>query len=234
MQVDIYIREVGGNHEIRIPWLPDEISYGTGEASTATYDIMKKGEVIVPTGVGLATCTWESIFPGKQRTDTSMLRGKWIPPATYCSTLNRWKKEGTRLNLMVVGYPINLTAYLTNFTYTASGGFGDISYSLAFKEAKIITVSSKFVHKVQTTTTTSKTTTRPKTTPQTYVVKSGDTLWSIAEKTLGSGAKWTTLYNLNKTSIDSIAWERWKAAGIKRGSENGKWIFPGTKICITN
>lgn len=34
-----------------------------------------------------------------------------------------------------------------------------------------------------------------------YTVVAGDSLWKIAAKTLGSGAKWEAIYNANKDII---------------------------------
>ena len=224
MKVDIYIKEVDGKREIRIPWLPDEIKYETGETSMASYDIIGKGNVAKPTGVGLATCSWESIFPGANRTDTSLLHGSWIKPETYQQTLIDWKKNKTKLNLLVVGYPINLSVYLTNFSSVPSGGFGDISYKISFTEAREVTVTST------TNTTNVKAAQRTAKKLTTYTVKDGDTLWSIALKQLGAGSRWEEIYDLNKGTIESIAKSRWRAAGVNRDSENGRWIFPGTKL----
>lgn len=61
----------------------------------------------------------------------------------------------------------------------------------------------------------------------TYTVISGDTLWGIAKKYYGSGAKQTVIYDANKSTIEAKA----KAHG-KSSSENGKWIYPGTVFTI--
>lgn len=60
-----------------------------------------------------------------------------------------------------------------------------------------------------------------------YTVKSGDTLWAIAKRFLGSGSKWKTIYNANKSIIEKTA----KKHGFK-SSATGHWIFPGTKLTI--
>lgn len=238
MKVDIYIREINGNREIRIPWLPDEINFDTGEASMASYDILNKGEVSIPTGVSPSEYYWDSIFPGENRTDKSMMRGDWKNPDTYHKILTDWKEKRTKLNLLVIGYPINKTVYITSYNGKASGGFGDIEYSVSFKEARSITITSKNVVVKHTPITVNRPSTETESESpvytikegQTYTVKEGDTLWDIAEKTLGSGGKWKTIYKLNMMIIENTAKLHWAAVGLNRGSQNGRWIFPGTKL----
>lgn len=60
-----------------------------------------------------------------------------------------------------------------------------------------------------------------------YTVKSGDCLWNIAKKYYGDGSKWKTIYNANKSTIESTA----KKYG-KSSSSNGHWIYPDTKLTI--
>lgn len=220
MQVDIYIRERNGTREIRVPWLPEKIVYDGGDTTMATYDIMNKGEVAVPTGSGLATYSWSSEFPGENRTDDSMLRGEWTDPRTYHNILESWQENGTKLNLLVTGYPINKDVILKSYKGEASGGFGDMTYEVEFVEDRDIVIGS--------TKTEAPETKRPTTTQSTYTIKKGDTLWAIAQKLLGSGAKWTTIYNANKTIIEQTANKYRKG----KGSNNGHWIYPGTKITI--
>lgn len=223
MQVDIYLREVNGDREIRFPWLPDTITFGSGEAIMASYEILNLGEVVIPTGVGLGAYSWESVFPGSGRTDSSLLRGEWKKPAHYDDILNDWKEKGTKLNLMVTGYPINKSVYIVDYKGEASGGFGDITYSISLKEARTIRVTSSKVE-------VKKATVRPVTQEQeTYTIKDGDTLWEIAEKELGAGSRWKEIYNANKSIIESTAKSR-----NGRGSNYGHWIYPGTKLLIKN
>ncbi len=60
-----------------------------------------------------------------------------------------------------------------------------------------------------------------------YTVVSGDTLWDIARRFLGSGVRYVEIYNGNKDIIESTA----KGRG-KKNSGNGHWIFPGTVLRI--
>lgn len=61
----------------------------------------------------------------------------------------------------------------------------------------------------------------------THTVVAGDTLWAIAKKYLGSGTKYTEIYNANKDTIESTA----KAHG-KSSSSNGHWIWAGEVLTI--
>ena len=219
--VDIYIREKNGSREIRVPWLPEEIEYKSGGVEAVEYSIMGKGPVEIPTGAGLRELSWNSRFPGELRTDKSMLRGSWKSPAWYHGILEGWRKSGTRLNVLVTGYPINFDAFLENYDGKASGGFGDLEYELTFKEYPAISVT----YTVQKNTSAG--TKRPATQSTSYTIKRGDSLWLIAQKMMGSGAKWQTLYQANKTIIESTA----KRYG-RSSSSNGKWIYPGVVIQI--
>ena len=217
--VDIYIREKSGEREIRVPILPEEIKFPNGDTMFILQNIMGIGEVAVPSGTELASYSWESEFPGVKRQNSSMQRGPWEDPSTYDSILKDWKENGTKLNLLVIGYPINVDVYLKTYSPIAEGPFGDISYKVEFIEARDITI--------KTSTVKSSETKRPAETSGTYTIKSGDTLWGIAKKFYGNGAKWNTIYTANKDIIEKTA----KKYG-KKSSSNGHWIYPGVKLTI--
>jgi len=62
-------------------------------------------------------------------------------------------------------------------------------------------------------------------TTTTITVVPGDTLWGIAQKTLGSGALWTSIYDTNKSTIENAA-----HTYRHRTSRHGGLIFPGTRV----
>ena len=220
MQVDIYIRETDGSREIRIPLLPEEFTFSKGDVMFIKCDIMGRGEVAIPSGTELGEYSWESEFPGQLRKNDAMMRGPWQDPKTYRSIIEDWKRKGTKLNLLITGYPVNVDVYCEEFSTKGAGPFGDIVYEISFIEARDITITTN-------NTSTSKSTKRSATTAKRYTIKSGDTLWSIAEKLYGSGSKWQIIYNANKDIIESTA----KKYG-RSSSQNGHWIYPGVILTI--
>lgn len=58
-------------------------------------------------------------------------------------------------------------------------------------------------------------------------IKSGDTLSRIAQKKLGKASRYPEIYKLNKSKIEAAA----KKHG-RKSSNNGHWIYPGTKLTI--
>lgn len=221
MQVDIYLREKNGNREIRFPILPEKIPYKSGETEYATYEIMNRGAVAVPTGVGLARIGWQADFPGEGRQDDPAIRGTWQPPKYYHDILEDWKAKGTLLTVLVIGYPFNFDVDISTYEADLAGPFGDMQYTIELQEHRDIVIKTE---KVNTGSTEEK---RPTQQPNTYTIKSGDTLWRIAEKLLGSGSKWKTIYDANKDIIESTA----KKRGLK-SSDNGHWIFAGVTLTI--
>lgn len=97
----------------------------------------------------------------------------------------------------------------------------DVTVSLRFKEyVEYGTVKQVANQKVQTET-------KVITEVKTYVVKQGDCLWNISRAFYGTGTKWKTIYNANKTIIEKTAQKYGR-----KSSSNGWWIYPGCKLQI--
>lgn len=202
--MDVFITEKESGAQVALAMLPEKVKR-KGSAKFQSYDIVQVGEVKVPRGTKLLTFSWSGRFPGASRRTASFVKTQhWQEPKEMVAIFERWRKEHTRLTLMVTETAINNDVYLQDFTSTDSGGAGDITYDATFIEAKDIKVyttaelNMKPAAKVNETTTTTRPTPPP---AKTYTVKKGDSLWAIAKKELGSGARYTEIYSLNKDTI---------------------------------
>ncbi|MEH0513400.1 cutinase family protein [Streptomyces sp. B21-079] len=61
----------------------------------------------------------------------------------------------------------------------------------------------------------------------THTVVPGDTLWEIATKFLGSGPSWPTIYDTNRSLIETVARKFGHSS-----SDHGNLIFPGTRVRV--
>lgn len=113
--------------------------------------------------------------------------------------------------------------YIDSVTHDKEAGNGyyctlDMHLAIVVKGVTVATVQSgNTVKKASSSSAKSKT----------YTIVSGDTLWGISTKQLGSGAKYMQIYNANSGVIESAA----KSHG-KSSSSNGHWIYPGTTLNI--
>lgn len=227
MNVDIYIRDKKGGRDVRIPWLPESIKCESGGSVRATFDILNRGPVEVPTGSGLKKYSWEGILPGENRDNMSMFGRGWRSPEEYINIFEDWKTKGTVLHFMVTGYPFNTDVILDDYTASAEGGFGDIAYKITLIEHRDITIQATVIEPSAPAPAETPAPSRPTTEGTTYTVKSGDNLWTLAQSKLGNGTRNKDIYEANKDIIEATA----KKYG-KSSSNNGWWIYPGTVLTI--
>lgn len=220
MNVDIYITEAEGGRELRIPWLPDKINCDSNGTRMMSYEILDVGEVEVPSGSNLTTFSWSSYFPGEGHRNLPFLRGSWQDPKNIQTLLSGWREYGTPLRILVTGTPINHDVYLKDYSMEYESGYGDYKYNIVFKNRRDIKILATKVEVKRATSSGGS-----GKSGATYNVKKGDTLWAIAQKHLGSGAKYGSIYNKNKSLIEQTA----KKYG-KKSSNGGHWIYPGTVL----
>ena len=224
--VDIYIKEAEGSREIRIPWLPDKVYFDSNGSRMSSYEIMDVGEVNVPSGSNLSGFNWSSYFPGQGHKNIPFLRGTWQDPKKIHTILEEWREKGTPLRIIMTCTPINHDVYINDYSAVFESGYGDYNYDLSFKKRRKIKISSQRVAAMNSGLLQSNTG-GSGSGGRTYTVKSGDTLWAIAQKYYGSGAKYGTIYNANKAAIEETAKKRGMSS-----SSGGHWIFPGQTLVI--
>lgn len=205
---DIELIEKDGTRGFYVPWLPEKLEFSSGGISAASYDVMGRGPVEIPTGSGLREISWSGTFPGINRTDLGMLRGGSLrSPQFYHAILEDWRRNGTVVTLALYAYPfINLDVVLVEYSGSATGGFGDWEYTVKFKEKRDLGL--KLITPKKEDGSSPDASEEPKRdvpAENTYTIKNGDCLWNIAQQHLGSGLRWTELYDLNYDALEAEA-----------------------------
>jgi hypothetical protein len=205
--MDIYL--LGDDFRMfQFPVNPEEIVV-PGEKLIETVKITSLGEVDFLAGDRISEIRFSSFFP--VRFDPSYCRYPFesdpaygvnvlIPtPEEHLKTLLAIRDSGKPVRLIITELPVNVLVLLPSVTYRSVGGEpGDIYFDVvfrAYREIKVRTVADE----APATEQRARADTKP--VPKTYVVKPGDTLYTIAKSQLGSGAKWRTIYDANKAAV---------------------------------
>lgn len=195
-----------------MPQTPAKLSVKISGKNT-TVTLLNEGEINFLKYPGLTEITLPLVFP--------MLTASKRPDY-YLTLLERAKTQRTTTQFIMTRttpagqllFDTNIKVSVEDYTIEESATNGlDVSVEVKLKQyrdysTKTVAIKTTVKHNDSKGTTVKKTatvqTTRPATNaPQTktYTVKKGDTLWGIAKKYYGNGAKYPTIYNANKGKI---------------------------------
>lgn len=195
-----------------MPQTPAKLSVKISGKNT-TVTLLNEGEINFLKYPGLTEITLPLVFP--------MLTASKRPDY-YLTLLERAKTQRTTTQFIMTRttpagqllFDTNIKISVEDYTIEESATNGlDVSVEVKLKQyrdysTKTVAIKTTVKHNDSKDTTVKKTatvqTTRPATNaPQTktYTVKKGDTLWGIAKKYYGNGAKYPTIYNANKGKI---------------------------------
>lgn len=215
-----------------VPVLPEKIKL-TIKGQTTSVDIDKLGELLFRGKRDAITISFSSYFPAKYGENyCSCLKKDFKSPKTWHKWILSLLNATKPCHFVLTGSPLNINLYADVVSYVPSeqgGDTGTIYYTVELKEHRSPTVrkyKKKSPGKKPSKTPANK---RPsnKEPSKTYVVKAGDCLWNIAYKFYRDGTKESKIYNANKDVIEKTARKYGRSS-----SNNGWWIYPGTKLVI--
>ena len=143
MDTDIYIEEKTGGRSMRIPWIPESITFDSNGTRFAKYEILKVGEVYIPSGANIHSYAWKSLLPGEGRRDDILQRGEWQDPLWYQQIWSAWREYGTPLHLLVTGTPINHDVYLDDYSVDDTACSADKRHICQYRECSRCTGSPR-------------------------------------------------------------------------------------------
>jgi len=182
-----------------LPVNPEKITAQT-ESKMQTFEVICLGDIALPRGITPARLSWESFFPGEARRDAVFVKS-WQDPKTLVGLISLWRRNNTKVRLLVTETPLNLDCYIASFEHTWGGGYGDCQYRIELVEARELAIYTDAERQRQSAVQKAAAKRPAPPAPKTYTVKSGDSLWAIAKKTLGDGSRWKEIYNKNKSII---------------------------------
>lgn len=191
--------------EVTFPVLPEKVEVSASNKNEKV-TVLGLGEVLVLNMKGLKTIAWEGFFPARSAPYVTGSAGDTI---SSVRAIQEARDSGEPARFLITGTDLdcNEQVGIETFDYEERGGeVGDIYYSIKLTQWKntspkkiVLPAKPKEPAKVQET---KRPAAKPKTTKK-YTVKSGDCLWTIAQRYYGKGSDWKKIYNANKGVIGS-------------------------------
>ncbi|HLO11482.1 MAG TPA: LysM peptidoglycan-binding domain-containing protein [Pseudoneobacillus sp.] len=207
----------GYSDKIQLPVNPQSIGYK--DSNNFEDIVLANGdEKTVISGRGLRTYSISSFFPSvrpyfAERLDISA-------PMKYVGLFQTWMDNKNVLLLQVTNTNINEQVTIRSFEWEEKGGtVGDVEYTIELKQYKPVSVSKTAINDSKTELPGKSDVPRPPVladTPESVVVKTGDSLWLIAKRVYKDGSLYTKIYEANKPAIGS----------------NPNLIYPGQTLVI--
>lgn len=208
----------------RLPTNPEEIKFTTSQANSK-YEVLKLGQIVIPTHMELMEYSFECELPLKIQSYV-LNQNEFMTANEYLKLFRKWREKMVPIRFMagrindsdkLLGNHINKLVLIEELSITERAGEeGDKYVSFKLIEYRKF---AKYIGKEIDENTGEEIKgknqeTNPKNTG-THVVVPGDNLWNLAKKYYGDGSKYTKISNANKDKI-----------------KNPSLIYPGQKLVI--
>jgi hypothetical protein len=189
--MEISLIHSSSNEKIVLPVPPAEFTIQEGN-NNQVVTVENLGELNFFGKPKLISLSLSSFFPA-QYYPFCAVKEKEVPKPYefYVEKLSRWMRDGKPLILNIEKTRFNLTCCIENFSYGEKDSSGDVYYTLEFKEYRIVNTQ------VKADETSSNKRQQVREPAKTHTVKSGDTLWAIAQKEYGDGSRWKEIADKN-------------------------------------
>ena len=180
-----------------------------------TYDLINYSQINVLKNTGLSSLEFEVVLPNTKY-PFAMYKNNFQNAKYYLGVLENLKVNRSAFQFIVVRkFPNGKDIFNTNIkvaleeytiTDTTEEGF-DTKVKIKLKQykeystKKVQVTIKQYKPPAVTRTITTNNTAAAKPSGQNYTVKRGDCLWNIAKRFYGNGAKYTTIYNANRSKI---------------------------------
>lgn len=213
------------NKTYRLPTNPEQMDKSSVQA-IEKYEILKLGQIAIPTHMELKEFSFECEFPHSpvHYIETS---GNFKDADYYINLFKKWRDKLTPVRFIAsngIGDDINTLVLIEELIEVEKAGEeGDKYISFKLLEYREYGKKSVVIKEIKILNTAVQTASTKPIIPQgtnpksngTHIVVSGDTLWGIAKKYYGNGSLYSKIINANKDKI-----------------KNPNLIYPGQRLMI--
>ncbi len=211
------------NITYRLPVNPEHIEQSSSQA-VEKYEILKAGQIVIPTHMELKEFSFECEFP-HEPTYYIETSGGFKDADFYLNLFQKWRDSLTPVRFIAsneIGDDINLLVLIKECGIIEKAGeegdkyvkFSLLEFREYGKKSAVVAVSSQPNKLLAVKKQAPAAKTNPKSNGN-HVVKAGDTLYKIAKYYYNDGSKYMKIVNANKDKI-----------------KNPSLIYPGWKLVI--
>lgn len=191
------------NITYRLPVNPEKITRIIVQANEK-YDVLKLGEIVIPTHMELREYSFEVELPNRpyHYVETP---NEFKGPEHYFNAIRRWRLSNEPIRFIASNNgidEINILVLIVDMPVEERAGEeGDKYVSFTLLEYRDFGKKTMVIKTSENKATTKTVEPTPDKNPKskgTHVVTSGDTLWAIAKKHYGDGGKYTKIVEANK------------------------------------